>query len=95
MGGMGREEGEGGSRWCMNTFCTRWLFCLLFIQGVRSIKATDLKAVYVHIKPPSLEVLEERLRARKTDTDEVLRKRLAMAKIELEYGILMIMHVRV
>lgn len=38
------------------------------------------------MKPPSMEVLEERLRARSTETEESLQKRLAMAKIEMEYG---------
>ena len=56
------------------------------VQGVQSIKKTELKVLYVHIKPPSLEVLEERLRARKTDTEEAVLKRLEVARKELEYG---------
>ena len=56
------------------------------MQGVRNLKGTDLNPMYVLIKPPSLEVLEQRLRDRKTETDESLRKRLAVAKTELDYG---------
>lgn len=37
------------------------------------------------VKPPSLEELEKRLRARGTETEESLRKRLDTAKRELEY----------
>jgi guanylate kinase len=32
------------------------------VQGVKSIKKTDLKSNYVFVKPPCLEVLEERLK---------------------------------
>ena len=39
------------------------------------------------IQPPSLEVLEQRLRSRSTETEESLQKRLQIAKVEMEYGI--------
>lgn len=61
---------------------------------MRSIKATDLKALYVHVKPPSLDVLAERLRARQTDSDESVKKRLEVAKQELEYGMLVVQHIQ-
>ena len=52
--------------------------CILDIdvQGVKTIKQVeDLpKPAYVFMKPPSLEVLEERLRARGTETEESLAK---------------------
>ncbi|XP_044754876.1 guanylate kinase [Coccinella septempunctata] len=62
--------------------------CILDVEvnGVRQIKQTDLNPWYVFIKPPSLAVLEERLRARKTETEDSLRKRLDTAHIEMEYG---------
>jgi guanylate kinase len=62
--------------------------CVLDIemQGVRSIKKTDLGPVYVLIKPPSMEVLEERLKGRGTETEESMKKRLETAKVELEYA---------
>ena len=58
----------------------------MYIQGVRNLKATDLNAVYILIKPPSMEVLEKRLRDRKTETEESLKRRLSVAKEELDYG---------
>lgn len=56
----------------------------LEIQGVRSIKKTDLNARYVYVKPPSVEALEQRLRGRMTETEESLLKRLNQAKIDME-----------
>ena len=49
--------------------------CILDIdvQGVKAVKETDLTPLLVFIKPPSLETLEERLRARGTETEESLR----------------------
>ena len=55
-------------------------------QGVRNLKETDLNPMYVLIKPPSMEVLEKRLRDRKTETKESLQKRLDVAREELAYG---------
>lgn len=62
--------------------------CILDIdsQGVKSIKHTQLYPLYVFIQPPSLEVLEQRLRSRSTETEESLQKRLQIAKVEMEYG---------
>ncbi|KAJ1678033.1 guanylate kinase [Spiromyces aspiralis] len=62
--------------------------CILDIdmQGVKSIKKTDLDASYVFVSPPSLAVLEERLRNRKTDSEDSIRKRLEAARAEIEFG---------
>lgn len=56
------------------------------IQGVKQIKGTLLEPLYVFIKPPSVKELERRLKARNTETEESLERRLAVAKTELEYG---------
>ena len=62
--------------------------CILDIdvQGVKAVKNTDLTPMFVFIKPPSLETLEERLRARGTETEESLSKRLGAAAAEMDYG---------
>ena len=41
--------------------------------------------VMVFMMPPSLELLETRLRRRGTDSDEAIRKRLALAQQEMAY----------
>ncbi|MGI6341809.1 MAG: guanylate kinase [Bacteroidales bacterium] len=43
------------------------------------------KALAVFIKTPSIKVLEQRLRNRKTETEESITKRVNKASIELEY----------
>lgn len=62
--------------------------CILDIemQGVKNVKASELAARYVFVKPPSMEVLEERLRSRNTDSEESIQKRLAIAKEELKFS---------
>ncbi|XP_057163266.1 guanylate kinase isoform X2 [Ursus arctos] len=54
------------------------------LQGVRNIKKTDLRPIYIFVQPPSLEVLEQRLRQRNTETEESLAKRLAAARVDME-----------
>ncbi|XP_023059354.1 guanylate kinase isoform X8 [Piliocolobus tephrosceles] len=54
------------------------------LQGVRNIKATDLRPIYISVQPPSLHVLEQRLRQRNTETEESLAKRLAAARADME-----------
>ena len=45
--------------------------------GVKQVKACpDLDPMYAFIKAPSMEVLEQRLRDRKTESEESLQKRL-------------------
>uniref|UniRef100_UPI0037E94B1B guanylate kinase 1b n=1 Tax=Semicossyphus pulcher TaxID=241346 RepID=UPI0037E94B1B len=62
------------------------LICILDvdIQGVRRIKETDLNPIYISIQPPSMEILEKRLRDRQTESEESLQKRLEAARIDME-----------
>jgi guanylate kinase len=54
--------------------------------GLSLTKHFGEKALAIFIKPPSFEVLEERLRGRGTETEEKIQKRLAKAGKELEYS---------
>jgi guanylate kinase len=61
------------------------------VQGARSVRALcqrdpTLAAIttQVFLGPPSLAALEERLRGRGTEADEVVRRRLARARAELD-----------
>jgi len=71
-------------------------FCLLDIdvQGVKNIKEHEqrkehplVQGHFVFIAPPSMEMLESRLRGRGTETPESLERRTANAKAEMEYGL--------
>ncbi len=58
----------------------------LDVTGGLNLKKLNEKAVLVFILPPSLEVLEERLRRRNTDREDVIRKRLANARMEIHFA---------
>lgn len=53
------------------------------VQGAAQIRASGLEAELIFLEPPSHEELERRLRARKTDSPEVVERRLANAVKEL------------
>lgn len=53
---------------------------------MKQVKQTGYDARYVFIAPPSFEALESRLRGRGTEKEESIQKRLAQAKLELEYS---------
>ena len=52
-------------------------------QGARQIKANFSTAVFVFIMPPSMAILEERLRNRKSDREDEIRKRMQRAVDEI------------
>jgi guanylate kinase len=54
------------------------------IQGARQVRDRRRDARLVFLLPPSMAVLEERLRGRGTDAPEVVRQRLALAETEME-----------
>ena len=78
----------GTSRAAVESVQQEGKICILDIdvQGVKNIKGTDLQPDYVFIKPPSRAALEERLRARRTESEQSLAKRLAAAAAEMDYG---------
>jgi len=57
------------------------------VQGGQAIKRKHPDAVLIFVLPPSMEELERRLRDRKTDSDETIRRRLLAARSEIERGI--------
>ena len=54
------------------------------VQGARQVRSHVPEAVKVIVFPPSREVLEARLRARASDAPEVVQRRLAAARKEME-----------
>ncbi len=55
------------------------------VQGGMSVKWRSPEAVLLFLMPPSLEVLEQRLRGRGTDADSQIRLRLENARRETDY----------
>ncbi len=53
------------------------------VQGAFQVREKMPDAHLVFIEPPSLEVLEERLRGRGTEDEEAVQRRLATARVEL------------
>lgn len=54
------------------------------VQGGAQVRARLPDAVLVFLVPPSFEALEQRLRGRRTDAPEVIERRLAIARQEME-----------
>ncbi len=53
------------------------------VQGARQLKVAIPEAISIFVLPPSREVLEQRLRARSQDSEEVIRRRLRGAAEEV------------
>lgn len=56
------------------------------MEGVKQIKESQIAARYIFIAPPSLDILEQRLRGRGTEKEESIQKRLAQAQNEIAYA---------
>lgn len=56
------------------------------VKGGLSIKRAYPQALLVFLRPPSVAVLEQRLRNRRTEDPEALARRLARVPMELEKG---------
>ena len=54
-------------------------------QGTQQLKQVDPDIVRVFILPPSMVELERRLRARGTDSEEVIRRRMERAATEISH----------
>lgn len=57
------------------------------VQGGTAIKRKHPDAVLVFVLPPSMEELERRLRDRRTDSEDTIRRRMLAARAEVERGV--------
>jgi guanylate kinase len=62
------------------------IFDVDVVGGNNIRRANKDNSIAIFIKPPSIEVLEERLNNRKTDSEESKKKRLKKAKLEMTYA---------
>lgn len=79
--GTAREEVEKAQN---DPNCGGLIFDIDY-QGARQIRAKAPDVVGVFILPPSMEELEKRLRGRASDSEEVVQRRFAVAKREIEH----------
>ena len=54
------------------------------VKGAAQIKKALPEAVLIYILPPSIQSLENRLRARGTDSEEILQRRMALMMEQLQ-----------
>ncbi|MFH1144749.1 MAG: guanylate kinase [Candidatus Eisenbacteria bacterium] len=62
----------------------KWVVLNVDVQGGLTVKEAYPNAVLIFLLPPSMAALEERLRGRGTDSDEVILQRLKTAQAEME-----------
>lgn len=53
------------------------------VQGAAQIRASGFEAISIFVEPPSLAVLEARLRARGTEDEAEIQRRLAIVRTEM------------
>ena len=75
----------------LETIASAGRTCVLDIEmeGVKQIRAHPTyksTARFLFLSPPSPEILEQRLRGRKTDSEEAVQKRLKQAVKEMEFS---------
>ncbi len=62
------------------------VFLEIEYQGVQQLVKKAPEAVTIFLAPPSIEELERRLRARDTESEAVISKRVETARKELEFA---------
>ena len=53
------------------------------VQGARKVRRRGIETSAVFVMPPSLDVLERRLRGRSKDSEEAIQRRLQVAREEV------------
>lgn len=62
-----------------------WSLLEIDVEGALHVMELYSDAVTIFLQPPSLETLEQRLRARKTDSEAVIQRRLEKSREELRF----------
>ncbi len=76
----------GTSRRVLDDMVSKGIDIILDIdtQGAKQIKTKCDAAVFIFILPPSLDILEERLRNRKSDREDEIRRRMGRSREEIK-----------
>jgi len=53
------------------------------VQGARKVRSRGIETTAIFVMPPSMDVLEQRLRGRSKDTEEAIQRRLEVARGEV------------
>lgn len=82
-----KDVAEGKGKSIDGTTAEGKRICIFDIEmeGVKQLKTSRLNPRICFIQPPSIEVLEQRLRGRGDTSEGSIQKRLAQAKNEIEY----------
>jgi len=82
-----KDVAEGKGKSIDGTTAEGKRICIFDIEmeGVKQLKKSRLNPRICFIQPPSIEVLEQRLRGRGDTSEDSIQKRLAQAKNEMEY----------
>jgi guanylate kinase len=59
------------------------LVLVIDVQGARKVRRRGIETTAVFVMPPSVEVLERRLRGRSKDSEEAIQRRLQVARHEV------------
>lgn len=54
-------------------------------QGAAQVRAAMPEAVMIFVLPPSIDAIETRLRYRSTDSEEIIQRRVADARLQLQH----------
>lgn len=54
------------------------------VQGARQVRSRGIETIGIFVLPPSAAILEQRLRGRSKDSEEQIRRRLAVARGEVD-----------
>ena len=65
----------------------KWIVLEIDVEGAEKVLKHYEDAITIFIHPGSLEELERRLRGRKTETEDALKRRLEVAKRELDASV--------
>jgi len=56
------------------------------VGGVRLKQKLNQHALSIFVMPPSIEILEQRLRSRATENEQIIRQRIEKANLEMQYA---------